>query len=198
MASRVWISLFVIMLTVSASSCQAADVEKDAVKSEAPPAAIPANDIAVETSVNPPEPSNTNLAIKNRSYDFTDSTSWNLTVSAWEHLAAKDYDGVLAYAGKCLELYEEKAIEAAKAMTRFAPPGREDEYAVVNDVATAHYIMGEAYMKLGNNREAVKEFDLIIARYPFAQCWDPKGWFWKIAEVSKKNIDKIDKMKTEQ
>ena len=127
-------------------------------------------------------------------YDFSDLSNWNLTVSAWEHLAEKDYEGVFAYARKCLEIHEDQARQMAGEMRRFARLGREDDYAVVNDVATCHYIMGEAYMKLEKFDKAIKEFTIAIEKYPYAQCWDPKGWFWKVAEVSKKNIEKIKDM----
>jgi len=124
-------------------------------------------------------------------YDFSDTSNWNLTVSAWEHLAKKDYDGVFAYARKCLELYEEEARGISKKMDRFARYGHEDDYAVVNDVATCHYIMGETYMKEKKYDDATREFNIVVNEYPYAQCWDPKGWFWKVAEVSGKNIKKI-------
>jgi hypothetical protein len=128
-------------------------------------------------------------------YDFSDSSHWNLTVSAWENLAQKDYEGVFAYAEKCLELYEVQAKEMAKSMHTFVGFGHEDDFSLVNDVATSHYIMGEAYMRMGDPANALKEFRLVMQEYPYAQCWDPKGWFWKVAEVSKKNIDKIEKEK---
>jgi len=140
-------------------------------------------------------PSTTNYELRTTNYDFTDSSHWNLTVSAWEHLAAKDFEGVYAYGRKCLELYEAPAKEKAKQMTTFAQFGHEDDYDLVNDVATAHYVMGEAYMKQDKFDEALQEFNLIIAEYPYAQCWDPKGWFWKVADISKKNIEKIGKFK---
>jgi hypothetical protein len=131
-------------------------------------------------------------------YDFSDSSHWNLTVSAWESLAQKDFEGVSAYANKCLELYEAKAKELALGMKSFSRPGHEDDFALVNDVATSHYIMGEAYMKLERPGDAVKEFTYVIETYPYAQCWDPKGWFWKVSEVSRKNIDKINKANPQQ
>ena len=80
-------------------------------------------------------------------------------------------------------------------MRRFATAGHEDEFALVNDVATARYVMGEALMKQEKYGDAVKQFETVISDYPYAQCWDPKGWFWKVAEVSKKNIEKIMKLK---
>jgi tetratricopeptide (TPR) repeat protein len=130
-------------------------------------------------------------------YDFSDSSHWNLTVSAWECMARKDYDGAFAYAKKCLEIYEPKAKEMAAGQKSFSRPGHEDDFALVNDVATSHYVMGETYMKLGKTDDALKEFKYVIDNYPYAQCWDPKGWFWKVAEVSRKNIDKIGKRSPE-
>jgi len=130
-----------------------------------------------------------------KEYDFSDSSNWNLTVSAWEKLSEKDYEGVFAYTAKCLELYEGKARAMAKEMHSFARPGHEDDYAVVNDVATCHYIMGETYMKQGKYAEALNEFKTVIEKYPYAECWDSKGWFWKVADVSAKNIKKIESIK---
>jgi len=131
-------------------------------------------------------------------YDFSDLSHWNLTVSGWENLAEKDYKAVFAYTKKCLELYEEKAREMAKEMKRFVTMGHEDDYALCNDVATSHFIMGEAYMRQEKYDKALTEFNLIINEYPYAQCWDPKGWFWKVAEISRKNIEKIKKIEEEK
>jgi tetratricopeptide (TPR) repeat protein len=175
-------------IIASASSCSAevattpAQVKSEAAKVEAP--MVAPETVAVPAPAAPKEASK---------YDFSDSSHWNLTVSAWEHMAQKDFEGTFAYAQKCLELFEVKAKEAARKMHTFVGFGHEDDFAVVNDVATSHYIMGEAYMKLGNTDKALEEFNLIIQEYPYAQCWDPKGWFWKVAEVSKKNIEKIEK-----
>ena len=41
--------------------------------------------------------------------------------------------------------------------------------------------------------EAVKIFNIIIQQYPFAQAWDPRGWYWKISKASQESIDKIEK-----
>jgi tetratricopeptide (TPR) repeat protein len=162
------------MLKRGAFFCGAEDAKKSAAPSAQPPASATGK------------------------YDFSDSSHWNLTVSAWESLAQKDFEGVSAYANKCLELYEAKAKEMAAGMKSFSRSGHEDDFALVNDVATSHYIMGEAYMKLGRPDDAVKEFTYVIETYPYAQCWDPKGWFWKISEVSKKNMDKISKPSPQQ
>lgn len=174
------------ILPKSKFACNAADIQQTPVSSETPAQTPPSSQSAIPQS---------GSAVP---YDFSDSTSWNLTVSAWEKLAEKNYAGVLAYATKCIELYEAKAMEIAAKMTRFAAPGHEDEFAVVNDIATAHYVMGEAYMKEAKYPDAVREFELIISRYPFAQYWDPKGWFWKVAQISKINLEKIGKLKAQK
>ena len=161
---------------IGSSTSNAADAKKDA---------------DMNTPQAAPEPAPVSSAPSG--YDFSDASHWNLTVSAWECMAQKDYDGVFAYANKCLEIYEPKAKEMAAGQKSFSRPGHEDDFALVNDVATSHYVMGETYMKLGKTDDALKEFKYVIASYPYAQCWDPKGWFWKVAEVSRKNIDKIEK-----
>ena len=188
-----------------ASSCSAQEAPKEAPKESPKEAAATKAAVTQQAPVSTPEPLatdhgplTTDHVPEVSKYDFSDTSHWNLTVSAWERLAAKDYEGVFAYAEKCLELYEAEAKEKAKSMHNFVGFGHEDDYAVVNDVATSHYIMGEAYMRMGDPANALKKFDLVIQEYPYAQCWDPKGWFWKVAEVSKKNIDKIEKAKVEK
>jgi hypothetical protein len=188
------IAKIVICLTiaVSASSCSA-EVTTQPAKEKPVVVKAEALKVVSETSVVPaPE-----APIEASKYDFSDPSHWNLTVSAWEHMAQKDYEGTFAYAEKCLELFEVEAKESAKKMHTFVGFGHEDDYSTVNDVATSHYIMGEAYMRMGNTDQALKEFNIVIQEYPYAQCWDPKGWFWKVAEVSKKNIEKIEKQKIE-
>jgi len=165
-------------------SCKAEDMKG---RGKSVPRGIPEeHGITLQQTAQKPQPE-----AHSEKYDFSELSSWNLTVSAWEKLAEKDYKGVMEYTGKCLELYEEKAKEKAKEMRGFARPGHEDDYAVVNDVATCHYVMGELYMKQDKKDEAITQFETVITEYPYALYWDPKGWFWKVAEVSGKNIEKI-------
>ncbi len=173
--------IFILAIAGASVSCTAQEAAKQDV---------------VETEVAAPEAVAPEVAAPEASkYDFSDSSHWNLTVSAWEHLAEKDFEGVDAYARKCIELYEEKALIESRDMKAFLRFGHEDESAMVNDVATSHYIIGEALMRQAKGDEAIKEFNYVIENYPYAQCWDPKGWFWKVAEVSTKNIEKINKAK---
>jgi len=171
-------------------SCKAENTDEN-------PTARPAAFVEVEETEEvvyvkePPPPEKKETA---KEYDFSDLSSWNLTISAWENLSEKNYKGVFTYTKKCLDLYEKEALLEAEGMRNFARLGHEDEKAVVNDVATCLYIMGEAYMREEKFGKAIEEFEIVTEKYPYAQCWDPKGWFWKVAEVSKKNIEKIKKL----
>ncbi|NQT22876.1 MAG: hypothetical protein HQ579_05470 [Candidatus Omnitrophica bacterium] len=187
------ISLCAYLVLSNSFSCKAQTVEKEIVITAASENAKDQEEITEidESEVLKEQP-------EEKKYDFSDLSHWNLTISGWEKLSEKDYYGAFAYTKKCLELYEEKARLMAKGMKRFVSFGHEDDYAVVNDVATSRYIMGETYMRQKKYDEAIEEFNLIIKEYPYAQCWDPKGWFWKVAEISKKNVDKINKLKEEK
>ncbi|GAH58051.1 unnamed protein product, partial [marine sediment metagenome] len=41
-------------------------------------------------------------------------------------------------------------------------------------------------------------FKTIINQYWFSQYWDPKGWYWKPAEIGRINLEKIDKLEAEE
>ena len=59
-------------------------------------------------------------------------------MSAWEHLATKDYPPAFLLTPRSVSsLHEPAAKEMAEGMNRFATAGHEDEFAVVNDVAAA-------------------------------------------------------------
>ena len=62
----------------------------------------------------------------------------------------------------------------------------------MTDVATALFIKGRAYRLLERRDEARQAFLDIIQNYRFAQCWDPKGWFWKVAEAAQDEIHSMD------
>ncbi|MDD4203478.1 MAG: tetratricopeptide repeat protein [Candidatus Omnitrophica bacterium] len=128
-------------------------------------------------------------------YDLSDDSSWNLSVSGWEKLAERDYEGVYVYTNKCLLMYEDQADQMAKDVNRFPGMGHEDEYALMNDIAACYYVLGEAYMRQQQYDKAIKMFQIAIDKYPYAMCWDPKGWFWKIKEIAAINIAKCEKAK---
>ena len=117
-----------------------------------------------------------------RSVDFGDYTSLTLTVGAWEALGRGDAAGVAAYAKMCITLYEAEAKQQQASLKEFAPKERAFESWALNDVATCYFILGESLRAQRRYTEARAIFERVIAEFGFAQCWDPRGWFWKVAE----------------
>ncbi len=117
---------------------------------------------------------------------------------AWEMLAQKDYEGVIAYVDKGISFYGKKAREEQASLKDYASAGHEDRYETLNSVGVFYFIKGEALMAREEWDKARECFKTIINQYWFSQYWDPKGWYWKPAEISKINLEKIDKLAAEE
>ncbi|MBI4341246.1 MAG: hypothetical protein HY598_03070, partial [Candidatus Omnitrophica bacterium] len=128
------------------------------------------------------------------SYDFGDYTSETLTVKAWKALDANDHKGVELYTKKCLELYEADAKQQQASLTEFAPKDNVFNYWALNDVATCYFILGQSLLAQKRLPEAKAAYERVVNDFSFAQCWDPKGWFWQVAKAARGNIHKIDDM----
>jgi tetratricopeptide (TPR) repeat protein len=120
-------------------------------------------------------------------------SSKELTIRAWEALAAKDYETAIFYADRCIEQYQEEAAQQQASLKDFPARGKEEQFWALNDVGASLFIKGEVFMKQKRWNEAREVFNKIINDYSFSQCWDPRGWFWKVAEISKVNLEKIAK-----
>lgn len=123
-------------------------------------------------------------------YDFGDYTSSFLTTQAWKALLADDLDAVNAYTNKVIELYAGKAKQMQESMTEYAWESKDKIFSfwALNDVGTSLFIKGEAYKKAGKNKEAKEAYKQLVDNYFYAQCWDPKGWFWKPAEAAQEAL----------
>jgi len=119
-------------------------------------------------------------------YDFGDYASSTLVTRAWEALSEENLTLVLGYTDKCIQLYEERAREMQNTLTDFPSGSDEDlfRYWALNDIATAHFIRGKAYVTQGRTQEAIKEFEMVRDHYSYGQCWDPRGWWWKVVNES--------------
>jgi tetratricopeptide (TPR) repeat protein len=127
--------------------------------------------------------------------DYGDHSSATLTGKAWKSLEAKKYSDAIAYAKKCVELYEKQAVEMQKELKE--PVSPDDREAVskkwaLNDVGTCLFITGQAYEKQDKGMDAIAAYKQLIEKVPFAQCWDPKGWFWKPATAAKARIKALE------
>ncbi|MCM8801391.1 MAG: hypothetical protein NC912_05235 [Candidatus Omnitrophica bacterium] len=122
-----------------------------------------------------------------------ESSSRDLINKAWEVHAKKDIEATFRYTQQVIDLYKEEA-DRQQASLKKMPQTKEEieKVSILNDVATAYFIQAESYMRQGKIKEAKKIFQLIIDNYPYAQAWDQFGWYWNIAEVSKKSIKKME------
>lgn len=124
--------------------------------------------------------------------DFGDHASSTLTTKAWESLAAGKDDLVVAYVGKCRELYEAEAKKQQANLTEFAPAEKAHDFWALNDVGTCTFIEGQLLEKKGKKKEAIETYRRLANELKFCQCWDTKGWFWKPAEAAAGRIKELE------
>jgi len=113
--------------------------------------------------------------------DFGDYSSSTMTTKAWEAWLDKDYPSVLAYTKKVVELYGEEGKQMNAEMTGYEPFDTVHDKWALNDVGTSLWIMGDVYVTMKMYPEASQTYKTLAEDYKYAQCWDPKGWFWKPA-----------------
>ena len=125
--------------------------------------------------------------------DFGDYTSATLTSKAWKASEAKDFASAIGYAAKCIEMHGGVAVQQQKALT--APLTEKEEIFkqwALNDVGVCYFIQGQVLEKQGKNKEAVASYKFLVDNLAFAQCWDPKGWFWKPAGAAAGRIKALE------
>ncbi|NCC50687.1 MAG: tetratricopeptide repeat protein [Spartobacteria bacterium] len=120
--------------------------------------------------------------------DYGDYTSETLTSKAWKAFQKGRYEAVELYTRKCIELFAETAMQMQKELNDFPPKGWENDYWALNDVGTSLLIRGKALQRQRRNREAAKVFNEIIEAYPYALCWNPKGYYWRVAEAAQRSL----------
>jgi len=108
---------------------------------------------------------------------------------AWAASSQGDLTQLDAIAEEILELLGDEALRHAQSLDGFPARGKENEYQALNDVATVLFIKAEALMNYGKTEAAIDLFQHVIEQYPWAQAWDPRGWFWSVAEKSQNSID---------
>ena len=125
-------------------------------------------------------------------FDFGDESSAYLTIKAWEALGKNDYEGVWAYTQKGIDLYKGQARKQQNSLSAFPTREKQSVFNSLNNVATCYFIRAEALMRQNKWQEARQTFQTIVDNYSFAQYWDPRGWFWKVAQKAEESIEKID------
>jgi len=105
----------------------------------------------------------------------------------------RNIEETFKYTQQLIDLYREDADKEQASLSAI-PKGKDeiDKVMALNDVATAYFIQGESYMRQDKLEPAKKIFQLIIAKYPYAQAWDQRGWYWQVAEVARQSIKKME------
>ena len=124
--------------------------------------------------------------------ELADLSSGPLTIKAWESLAKGDFEKALLYADKCISVYKNKASGQQRSLKKFPAAGDIKNYEALNNVGTSLFIKGEALFQQARYEEAKPYYHTVIDSYGYAQYWDPKGWYWKVAEKSQAVLNKID------
>jgi hypothetical protein len=127
--------------------------------------------------------------------DFSTVTSGVLTKRAWDALAAKDFEVVFASTGKCRELFEAEARQQHSSLTAIIPAIEREKIlalSALNDVAACYFIAGQARELQGNTAAAVSLYRDLAKLFPYAQCWDTKGWFWRPAAEGRTRMFRLE------
>jgi tetratricopeptide (TPR) repeat protein len=124
--------------------------------------------------------------------DFGDYASVTLTTRAWQALEQGALEEALAYVDKCVELYEKEAQSMQATRTAYAPAEEAATLWALNDVGTCLFIQGEVRLKQGDRKGARESFARVAKEFGYAQCWDPRGWFWKPADAARQKIVEIE------
>ena len=135
------------------------------------------------------------IAVSAQAVDFGDHTSATLTGKAWDAYNRGAYPEALEYVAKCVELYETEALNMQSSLSDFPPTEPREataKYWALNDVGTCLFIKGEILLKQGNRLTAKEVFTRLRDGFGYAQCWDPKGWYWKPAQAARQKIIEID------
>ena len=120
------------------------------------------------------------------------ASSKDLLIKAWEAHGKDDITATFQVTQQCIDLYKGEADKQQASLAK-KPTGADiDSFSSLNNVATCYFIQGESYMRQGKKKEALDTFNIIIKKYPFAQAWDQRGWYWSVAQVSKQSIDKME------
>ncbi|UCG35351.1 MAG: hypothetical protein JSW17_00700 [Candidatus Omnitrophota bacterium] len=126
------------------------------------------------------------------------STGWTQQDSAgyvkkgWAASGKGDFEQVYRLADKCIDKFSQEAQALASELSDFPPQAEVSRYQVMNDVATCYFIKGEALRNAGKTEEAKKVLGEAIEKYPYAQAYDPRGWYWSVAEKSNIVIAEIE------
>ncbi len=120
------------------------------------------------------------------------ASSYELVSQAWKAFEAKDYSRAVGLAGQCVQDYTAIAAEQGASLRELPLPEVANDYWALNDVATALYIRGRSFEKQNQQGLARMVYAEILKKYPYAQCYDPKDYYWAVAVAARDRIKCMD------
>lgn len=119
------------------------------------------------------------------------ATLAELVASARKAKDEGDFNRVYGYVAQAIERFSGAARAEQKGLKEFPPPEQMNNFEDLNNVAQCQFIKAEALKKEGKKDEAIAAFKVVVADYSFAQAWDPRGWYYKLAETAQEAIDRM-------
>ncbi len=135
-------------------------------------------------------------------------TSEALIRKAWEALSAgkggvgaENLEKALACTKVAIDTFsaqaDEQQAQRLKAGECKVPPGVNDRetyfrlYAALGDVGAAWFIRGQVFSQQHKWKEAREAYKVVTDKYSCAYAWDPRGWFWRLAEGAEREAGKL-------
>ena len=119
-------------------------------------------------------------------------TSSDYVKKGWALKGKKEYDQIIVLTDECIAMFSQEADKLASELVTFPPKGEEGRYQVMSDVALCYFIKAEALRAQGKANQAIDAFQTIIDKYPYAQAFDPRGWYWSLKEKAEMAIKQLE------
>lgn len=125
-----------------------------------------------------------------------------LSSAGWKALEKSDYGLAISKAGECVDTFEGEARRQQQTLLANGanpPPvgkvsgvDRDSIFAnaVLNDVGTCYYVLGQAMEKIDHMVDA-KEAYTRAQELTYARAWDSRGWFWSPANAASDRLAQL-------
>lgn len=153
---------------------------------------VAARSSSVAPAVPASRPPGTNVVLLQPAKASVGPNSSLMMLQAWKAYEKKEYEKVFVVADECVRLFGPRAARQQASLDDFPDRTRAANYSSLNDVATCLFIKGKSLRDMRCTAEAKEVFREVMRSYRYAQCWDPKGWFWKVAVAAQDEIHCID------
>ena len=102
-----------------------------------------------------------------------------------------EFKKVYGYVEAAFARWGDEAKKEQASLTSFPGTKQIEQYEILNNVAQCQFIKGEALKKEGRIDDAIAAFSVIVTDFSYAQAFDPRGWYYKLAETAAEAIDRM-------